>query len=112
MQGEEYGHVYNLNQLLAANGRILTVGRQQGNVIFIKSDYTDYLSRFHCTIETSPDLKQWAIRDGQWRRDLQKWVGSSNGTFVNSIPVTQNGYFLKPGDIIAIGDVTLRFETF
>lgn len=112
MQGEEYGRVYNLNQLLAANGRILTVGRQQGNVIFIKSDYTDYLSRFHCTIETSPDLKQWAIRDGQWRRDLQKWAASSNGTFVNSIPVTQNGYFLKPGDIIAIGDVTLRFETF
>ena len=112
MQGEEYGRVYNLNQLLSQKGRILTMGRQPGNAIYIKSDFTDYISRFHCTIETTPDISQWAIRDGQWRRDLQQWTDSSNGTFVNSVQVTRNGYFLKPGDIITIGDATLRFEYF
>ena len=112
MQGEEYGKVYNLNQLLSKNGRILTVGRQQGNTILIKSDFTDYLSRYHCTIETSADISQWAIRDGQWRKDIRQWVPSSNGTFVNSVQVSPTGYFMKPGDIITIGDVTLRFEHF
>ena len=110
MQGEEYGRAYNLNQLLSTKGRILTIGRQQGNAVLIKSDFTDYVSRFHCTIETSADNSQWAIRDGQWRMDLRQWADSSNGTYVNSVPVTRNGYFLKPGDIITIGDVTLRFE--
>ena len=110
MQGEEYGRIYNLEQLLYTCGRILTIGRQQGNAIMIKSDFSDYVSRFHCTIETSADARQWAIRDGQWRKELHQWADSSNGTYVNSIPVSRNGYFLKPGDIVTIGDVTLKFE--
>jgi len=112
LQGEEYGRAYNLNQLLSQKGRILTIGRQPDNAVYIKSDFSDYLSRYHCTIETSADVRQWAIRDGQWRRDQRQWIESSNGTFVNSRPVTRNGYFLKAGDIITVGDVTLRFEYF
>lgn len=33
------------------------------------------------------------------------WQESSNGTYVNSAQVTQQGYRLKVGDIISIGDV-------
>ena len=111
LQGEEYGKVYNLTQLANQGRRLLTIGRQQGNSIYVKSDFSDFMSRFHCTLElASPG--QWAIRDGQWRNDSRQWVNSSNGTYVNSKPVTQNGYYLKAGDIIAIGDVTLRFENY
>ncbi|MBQ8712244.1 MAG: protein kinase [Prevotella sp.] len=111
LQGEEYGKVYNLTQMASQGRRLLTIGRQQGNSIYIKSDFSDFMSRFHGTIEmASPD--QWAIRDGQWRSDYRQWVNSSNGTYVNSTPVGPNGYFLKAGDIIAMGDVTLRFENY
>ena len=111
LQGEEYGKVYQLTQLASQGRRILTIGRQLGNSIFIKSDFSDFLSRFHCTLELATN-GHWAIRDGQWRNDLRQWVNSSNGTYVNSKPVNENGYFLKAGDIIAIGDVTLRFENY
>ena len=111
LQGEEYGKVYNLTQLANQGRRILTIGRQQGNSIYIKSDFSDFISRFHCSIElASPGV--WAIRDGQWRNDYRQWVKSSNGTYVNSKPINENGYYLKAGDIIAIGDVTLRFENY
>jgi len=111
LQGEEYGRVYNLTQMANQGHRVLTIGRQQGNSIYVKSEFSDFMSRFHCTIEMAgPD--QWAIRDGQWRTDYRQWVNSSNGTYVNSTPVTQNGFYLKAGDIIAIGDVTLRFENY
>lgn len=111
MQGEEYGRIYNLNQSVGANRRILTVGRHIDNAVYIKSEFSDFLSRFHCTLETSADFKQWSIRDGQWRRDLREWVDSVNGTYVNSTQIGRNGYYLKVGDIITIGDVTLRFES-
>ena len=50
------------------------------------------------------------VRDGQWQREARQWVPSSNGTFVNSRPVSNAGYYLTSGDIITIGDVTLKFE--
>lgn len=109
MQGEEYGRTYNLGNLLG-NKRILTLGRHIDNTVYIKSEFSDFLSRFHCTLEASADFKQWSIRDGQWRGDLREWVDSVNGTYVNSVPVGRDGHFLKIGDIITIGDVTLRFE--
>ena len=108
MQGEEYGRTYNL---LNANRRILTVGRHPDNAVFVKSDFSDFVSRFHCTLEASADFKQWNIRDGQWRRDLGEWADSVNGTYVNSVQVGRDGYYLKVGDIVTIGDVTLRFES-
>lgn len=111
LQGEEYGKVYNLTELVNQGRRILTIGRQQGNSIYIKSDFSDFISRFHCTLELASPV-QWAIRDGQWRNEYRQWVKSSNGTYVNSKPVNENGLYLKTGDIIAIGDVTLRFENY
>ena len=110
LQGEEYGRTYNLSQIADAGRKILTVGRQAGNAITVKSDFSDFMSRFHCTIER--DGGHWVIRDGQWRKEQRQWVNSTNGTYVNGKPVTQNGFYLKTGDIIAIGDVTMRFENF
>ena len=110
MQGEEYGKVYNLSKIAQRGAKVLTVGRQIDNLIFIKAAFTDYLSRYHCTLEI--DENQWVIRDGQWQPSTRQWKVSRNGTFVNSHQVTINGYYLKPGDIIAIGDVTLRFECY
>ena len=112
LQGEEYGKIYNLTQMANAGCKILTIGRQQGNAIKIKSDFSDFMSRFHCTIERDPSTGLWVIRDGQWRNEYRQWKLSSNGTYVNAKPVTSNGFYLKAGDIIAIGDVTMRFENF
>jgi len=112
LQGEEYGKTYNLTQLIESGRKILTIGRQQGNSIFIKSEFSDFMSRYHCTIERDSFKSLWVIRDGQWRNEYRQWKNSSNGTYVNGIPVNSNGFYLKAGDIIAIGDVTIRFENF
>lgn len=112
LQGEEFGRTYNLSQMASTGQRILTVGRQLGNTIKIKSDFSDFISRFHCTMELDTSSRQWVIRDGQWQREARRWVNSSNGTYVNSRPVPQNGFYLSTGDIIAMGDVTMRFENF
>ena len=108
MQGEEYGRTYDLTQLLRQGKAALTVGRQNDNAIYIKSFTSDYVSRHHCTIENGEG--RWVVRDGQWQREARQWVPSSNGTFVNSRPVSNAGYYLTSGDIITIGDVTLKFE--
>jgi hypothetical protein len=108
MQGEEYGRVYALSQMLRQGQRVFSIGRHPGNDIYIKSDFTDFLSRRHCTLEVGDG--KWMVRDGQWHHEIRKWVDSRNGTFVNSCPVTPHGYYLSSGDIIAIGDVTIRFE--
>ena len=110
MQGEEYGRTYDLSQQLRQGRRIMTVGRMADNVVFVKSGQIDYMSRYHCTIEVADG--HWAVRDGQWRKDLKQWQNSSNGTYVNSHPVANSGYFIQPGDIITCGDVTLRFENY
>ena len=71
-----------------------------------------YVSRHHCTLETTPSGDHWIIRDGQWQKEQKVWQESSNGTYVNSAQVTQQGYRLKVGDIISIGDVKMRFENY
>lgn len=120
MQGEEHGKTYDLTGMFQRGVRLFTVGRQDDNAVFVKSDYSDYISRHHCTIE--PDTGQWRIVDGQWNRERRCWIDSTNGTFVNSYPVSSPnsvsngnsfyGFFLHPGDIIAMGDITLRFESY
>ena len=62
MQGEEYGRAYNLSQMASSKGRIMTIGRQQGNTVLIKSDHSDFVSRFHCTIESADGTSQWTSR--------------------------------------------------
>jgi len=110
MQGEEHGKTYDLTQMVQRGMRRLTIGRQSDNNVYVKSDFSDFLSRHHCTIE--PDTGQWRLMDGQWSPDRMCWVDSTNGTFVNSRPITRTGFYLKPGDIISMGDVTLRFESY
>lgn len=110
MQGDEYGRTFDISSIVQSGFKILTIGRQKDNTICVKSDHSDYLSRHHCTIESG--IGQWIVRDGQWRRDQGKWVNSRNGTYVNSHAVSHFGYYLKPGDIITIGDVTMRFENY
>lgn len=110
MMGEESGRVYNLTPPQQNTPIRHTIGRQKDNTICIKSDFSDYISRHHSTLER--DSGEWKIIDGQWNNHTQRWTESTNGTFVNSHPVTQKGYYLQAGDIISMGDVTLRYEKY
>ena len=115
MQGEEFGKIYKLNDLLESVGkRLLTIGRDDddiSNVIPIKETETSYISRKHCTLEYNQINNTWLLRDGQWDAFTNlKWKVSTNGTFVGSKEVSMNGIILNIGDIISIGDVKLRVE--
>ena len=112
MQGEEYGKIYQLSELVTRGSRILTIGRESDNLLSIKELQSTYISRHHCTLETTPSGDHWIIRDGQWQKEQKVWQESSNGTYVNSTQVTQQGYKLKIGDIISIGDIKMRFENY
>lgn len=105
--GEERGRLYGLGP---ESKRVFLIGRDDNNTIAVKSDNRGTVSRHHCTIETDEDAKRWIVRDGQWMRDKQQWEPSRNGTYVNTVPVSSKGYRLYHGDIITIGDVSLRFE--
>lgn len=114
MQGEEYGKVYKLDELLDGKCRVITIGRSDEEVhnrIPVQEKETCYVSRKHCTLELDYSLGQWMIRDGQWDRTATNgWKSSLNGTYVNSSEVTTAGMPVRPGDIISIGDVKLRVE--
>ena len=115
MQGEEYGKVYCLNQLLKGERRILTVGRADPdtpNDLSIQELLSSYISRRHCTLEYDNQRERWYLRDGQWCNMTggSKWVPSLNGTYINSSEVDLLGMEIHPGDIISMGDVKLRVE--
>ncbi len=115
MQGEEFGKIYYLNDLLHEQGKhLLTMGRNDIgviNAIPIKEVESSYISRKHCTIEYDALNKIWIIRDGQWDPlAYSRWRTSTNGTFVGSTEVSMNGCKIDLGDIISIGDVKLRVE--
>lgn len=112
MQGLDYGKTYPLTQLFRQRGRILTVGRSQENTIVIMADLHSNISRCHCTIEVSADGGQFMVRDGQWQKSTRLWRDSANGTYVNSRPIGKAGWYLKEGDIITIGDTTLKFYSY
>lgn len=119
MQGEEYGKVYYLDDMLKGNASLLTVGRDD---VFVKNDVkitevnSCYVSRRHCTLELDYNQGCWVIRDGQWMQDPNTgrwtWKLSHNGTYVNSTQVTIDGMPFGPGDIISVGDVKLRAEAY
>lgn len=114
MQGNEFGKIYDLRQLLQGKKRIITIGRAAGNSIRIQDQDSSYISRRHCTIETNLSINKWFIRDGQWLSEPGQpgyWRESVNGTYINSMQVDPAGHELRPGDIITIGDVTLRVES-
>lgn len=115
MQGEEFGKVYYLNELVKSLGRrVLTMGRNDDdihNLIPIKETESSYISRKHCTLEFNPIDGSWLLRDGQWDPyTYSKWKVSTNGTFLGSEDVSTNGVSIHVGDIISIGDVKLRVE--
>lgn len=116
MQGEEYGRVYYLDDMLRGDSSILSMGRKDDGVyndIAILECNSTYISRKHCTLELDYEIGAWIIRDGQWDRcDTGGWRRSTNGTFVNSKEVPVNGLVFNPGDIISIGDTKLRVEAY
>lgn len=119
MQGDEYGKVYRLDDMLHGNASLLTVGRDdlfEKNDISIVERNSSYISRHHCTLELDYNQGCWVVRDGQWIQETGsgKWVWklSHNGTYVNSLQVTKEGTPFEPGDIISIGDVKLRAEAY
>lgn len=116
MQGEDYGRVYKLDEMLRGDSAILSMGRKDEGVyndIAILEDSSSYISRKHCTLELDYDIGSWIIRDGQWDRyGTGGWRKSTNGTYVNSKEVSSGGMPFAPGDIISIGDTKLRAEAY
>ena len=74
----------------------LRVGRSADNDLTLDGD--EYASSHHARIEPR--------RDGVYVED----VGSTNGTFVNSIRLTRERR-LVTGDIVRIGETDLRYES-
>lgn len=118
MQGEDYGMVYRLDDLITSKrNSILTMGRMTSglrNDISIREEHSCYVSRRHCTLELDYEIGEWIIRDGQFETGNVTgcWKNSTNGTYVNSSDVSQVGTIIKPGDIISIGDTKLRVEAY
>lgn len=116
MQGEEYGKIYKLDDMLRGERAILSMGRKDVGIyndIAIQEENSSYISRKHCTLELDYDIGSWIIRDGQWDQyDTGGWRKSTNGTYVNSEEVSVNGQPFSPGDIISIGDTKLRAEAY
>ena len=74
----------------------VTIGRAPENDLSLDAD--EFASVQHARIEPR--------RDGVWLEDL----GSTNGTFVNGVKVTQPRR-LEPGDVIRVGETDLRYDT-
>lgn len=114
MQGEEFGKVYKLDDLLTSDHALITMGRRDAehvNTINIKEMQSCYISRRHCTFELDYQSGQWIVRDGQWNSSAG-WQRSTNGTFINSQEIDSYGLPFSPGDIISVGDVKLRAEAY
>ena len=116
MFGTDNGKIFDLASISKKyNSKILNLGRNTetwSNHLFIRETddqlLTKYISRKHATLERHDE--RWIIRDGQWDSKLMRWNISVNGTFVNSIEVSENGQELTTGDIIILGDTTLKFN--
>lgn len=116
MQGEDYGKVIYLDNIVDEYHPFLHLGRKDigvHNEIEITESDSCYISRYHCTFFLDYDSGNWILRDGQ-RRDISssKWTSSTNGTYINSTKVLQEGMAIYPGDVISIGEVTLRVEAY
>lgn len=116
MQGEDYGRIIYLDDIVDGYKPVLHLGRKDygiSNDIEIKETESCYISRYHCTLELDYDSGNWILRDGQWREDFGRtWKRSTNGTYINSSEVPQSGMAIFPGDIISLGEVKLRVEAY
>jgi pSer/pThr/pTyr-binding forkhead associated (FHA) protein len=73
----------------------VTIGRAPENDLALDAD--EFASVEHARIEPR--------RDGVWLEDL----GSTNGTFLNGVKLTQPRK-LSSGDVIRVGETDLRFQ--
>ncbi len=108
LNGEEHGRVYDLR---AVSEKIIGLGRALPgcrNHIEIREEYSAFISRFHATIELHPGA--WYLRDGQWQQAAGnwQWLPSKNGTYLNGVEVDSAGQLLHPGDVITVGNTTLK----
>ena len=120
MNGDEPKKIYHIEQLINGNNGLLTLGFfnssfPKQNNIGIKELSTSYISSFHATLEKHADAgskTRWLLRDGQWRQmqDEWGWHNSTNGIYINSQKLNAEGAFLNIGDIITLGDTTLKFD--
>jgi len=81
---------------LTLNSSALLLGRGTDNDVNLARD--EFASSKHARVEPR--------RDGVWVED----VGSTNGTYLNGIRLTQ-AKRLAPGDVVRIGETELRYET-
>ena len=81
---------------LTLNSSALLLGRGSDNDVNLARD--EFASSKHARVEPR--------RDGVWVED----VGSTNGTYLNGIRLTQKKK-LAPGDGVRIGETELRYET-
>ena len=81
---------------LTLNSSALLLGRGSDNDVNLARD--EFASSKHARVEPR--------RDGVWVED----VGSTNGTYLNGIRLTQ-ATRLAPGDVVRIGETELRYET-
>lgn len=109
-QGDNIGTVYVLNRCIANKGRMVRVGRELQNDISLPETNSTYLSRYHFTLERSGNEMFWLVKDGQWRKEERRWVTSTNGTYLNATPVTQEGLKVFTGDIITAGEYKIKVE--
>lgn len=109
-QGDNLGAVFILNDYIHGNVRMLRVGRENRNDIILPESNSTYVSRYHFTLEKSADGTFWTIRDGQWQKNEHCWVASTNGTYLNSTPVSKDGLKLFTGDIITAGEYKIKIE--
>ena len=112
-QGKNVGALCRSNDLIESRRRMVRVGREYHNdIVLVETDNT-YVSRYHFTIEKSPNGAYWTIFDGQWNKNERRWVTSTNGTYLNSTPVPpkeRGGLRVFTGDIITAGEFKLKVE--
>ena len=115
MKGEDHDRVYNLSSIVEAPNGIVTIGwadpgKPGKNDIEITENQTNYISGYHATLEKISQHNCWFIRDGQWRQKdgSNGWYLSTNGVYVNSRQAGMDGCPIYPGDIITLGDTTLK----
>ncbi len=109
-QGDNLGTSYALSCYLKNRGRMLRVGRENSNDIVLPESNSTYVSRYHFTLEKSKDGSFWIIKDGQWLKNERRWVTSTNGTYLNATPITQDGLKVFTGDIITAGEYKIKVE--
>lgn len=112
-QGKNLGQSYILSTFLSGGKRMITIGRSIENDIVLCEDENTYVSRRHFTLERSQNGQFWKIYDGQWSIRERRWVTSTNGTYLNSVPVPprdRDGLRLFTGDIITVGEYKLKIE--